>query len=432
MQGLLSTRGLDGPEPHPKPYCIVYPFPMRIAAITVLLAISSVAQAQVLESKTFSTAGHPTEAMATPDGKYVLVTVNIESGHSTSSGIEIFAVDGDKLKKVAIQPLSDKEDAQGILLLPGSKPEMLAVGLSDAGVVFLPLAETLTGKAKVQVLPQGEQSGTGYLAVSPDGQFLFAANEYGDHGNIGVIGLQRDASGAIHPATLGQIRTPNTTPGITISPDGTRVYTESEVISPDAAQRLHGVGIPELQHDGCKQGVASPARPNGALFVIDAAKAEAITPGMTPQETHKAVQIVVDSGCSPVRTAVSPDGALVYVTARGDDKVLVFDTRLLESDPAKAFLRAFPSGGSAPIGLHLFDGGRKLLVANSDRFSPTKLGNAAVFDVSNLSASNPAAPTLLQTIKTGQFPRNITASPDAKTLFLTVYTGNELMVLKEK
>jgi hypothetical protein len=150
---------------------------MRVAVIAPALAMVSVGRGQVLESKTFETVGHPTEALATADGEYVLLTVNMGRGGSPSSGIEVFAVDGEKLKELAVQALG-AENPQGIVLLPGSKPEMLALGLSKAGVAFLPLAETLIGGAKVEVLTQGEQSGTGYLAVSPEGQFLFAANEY--------------------------------------------------------------------------------------------------------------------------------------------------------------------------------------------------------------------------------------------------------------
>jgi DNA-binding beta-propeller fold protein YncE len=399
---------------------------MRTLAAVVCAWISVTAVAQVLETRTVGTVGHPTEAYATADGQFVLVTVNMGGGRGGSSGIEVFHLEGEKLKKVAVQPLG-AENAQGILLVPGSRPEMLAVGLSNAGVAFLPLAETLEGKAKVGVLAQGEQSGTGYLAVSPDGQFLFAANEYGEHGNIGVIALHKDAAGALHPELLGQVRTPNTTPGVAISPDGTRLYTEGEVVLPEIAGRLPGHGVAELERSGCTQAKSGPARANGVLYVIDATKAETMAKDMTPQEMRRSVKAAVDAGCSPVRPAVSPDGTTVYLTARGDNKVLVFDAKLLEASPEKAFLRAIPSGGEAPVGVRLFAGGTRMLVANSNRFSPGMAGNAAVFDL-----IDPTAPKLVQTIQTGEFPRNITVSPDGTTLYLTVFSADELMVLRPK
>jgi len=151
---------------------------MRVAAFVLIMSMQI--SAQVLDPKTYSTTGKPTEAMATPDGQYVLVTVDTGG----SSGIDVFHLEGDKLKRTAFQALGN-DGAQGILLLPGTRT--LAVGLSNQGVAFLPLDEALTGKAKVNVLPQGDRSGTGYLAATPDGQFLFAANEYGDGGNTSVI-----------------------------------------------------------------------------------------------------------------------------------------------------------------------------------------------------------------------------------------------------
>jgi len=141
----------------------------------------------MLETHTYSTSGHPTEALATPDGQYVLVTVDVGAGPAQSSGIDIFRNTGKKLERVAFQPLGT-QGAQGILLVPHTR--ILAVGLSNAGFAFLPLDDALRGKAKVGVLPQGERSGSGYLSASPDGQFVFVADEYGDGGNIGIIALR--------------------------------------------------------------------------------------------------------------------------------------------------------------------------------------------------------------------------------------------------
>jgi DNA-binding beta-propeller fold protein YncE len=391
---------------------------MRILAVLLML-MAAPALAQKLDVQHYGTSGHPTEAFATDDGKYVLVTVDVGRG---SSGIDVFEDEGGKLKKVAFQALGG-ENAQGILLIPHTK--ILAVGLSNAGVAFLSLDETLRGKAKAAVLTQGEGSGSGYLAVTPDGQYLFVANEYGDGGNIGVIALHRSEAGTVKPETLAHIPTPNATPGVAISPDGTTVYTVGEVVRPDTAARLPGHGVPELERSSCVQGRADRARPNGALYVIDVAKAAALTAGTTPQDARHAVVAAMDAGCSPVREASTADGATVYVTARGDNAVLAFDAHKLETDREHAFLRAIPSGGEAPVGVRLFDGGKAMLVANSNRFAGGN-GNATVFDL-----SDPAKPVLRQTIKTGAFPRNITVSADGATLYLTVFNGDELLVLRE-
>jgi len=389
---------------------------MRNVAIVILgIAMAVGVSAQKLQTRTYSTSGKPTEALATPDGQYVLVTVDRDRG---SSGIDVFHVEGDALKKVAFQPLGG-EGAQGIVLIPHMG--IVAVGVSNAGVAFLPLEDAIKGNAKVGAVPQGDRSGSGYLAVTPDGRYLFVANEYGQGGNLGVIAVNRNEQGVMSPKTVAHIATPNTTPGVTISADGKRVYTVGEVVPPEVSARLPGHGVKELERSGCVQG-GPRAEPNGVLYAIDVAKAEALPEGASVKDARETLISGVNAGCSPVREAVTADGALVYVTARGDNKVLVFDTKKLESDPEHAFVKAIATGGEAPVGLKLFDGDKMLLVANSNRFSGGN-GNATVIDV--------ASGAIVQKISTGEFPRNITASPDGKTLYMTIFNGNQLMVLHQ-
>src|SRR6185312_10716436 len=306
---------------------------MRILTAFLLFGAMT-ASAQKMDVTTVGTSGHPTEALATADGQYVLVTVETGGG---GSGIEVFHDESGKLKKVAFQSLGGG-NAQGILLVPHT--QMLAVGLSNEGVAFLPLDETLRGKAKAQILPQGDRAGAGYLAVTPDGQYLFVANEYG--------------AGAIHPEALAHIPTPRATPGVTISADGTRVYTVGEVVNAAVAARLPGHGVSELERSHCVQANPERPMPNGVVYVIDVAKAEALTSAAKPEDARRAVVAMSDAGCSPVREALTPDGATLYLTARGDNAVLAFDARKLESDREHAFLRSISSGGEAPVGLFLF------------------------------------------------------------------------------
>lgn len=388
---------------------------MRSLLIAAALTASTLASAQILTTRTFSTDGHPMQAIWTPDGQHVLVTVS----RPGQSGIEVFRVDGDKLKREAYQPVGS-DPTQGILVIPNTG--LLAVGLTNAGVGFLPLDATLKGKAETRAIPQGDRPGSLFLAVTPDGRTLFVNNEYLNRGSVGVIALRRDAQGKLDPVTTAELQTQIATPGIAISPDGSRLYAVDELLPQGLPEKLPGHDIPDLQHGGCTQG-AGRAMPNGGLFVIDTAKAAALPLNFTPQQEHDATPRLINAGCSPVREAVSSDGKTVYVTARGDNKVLAFDAAALEHDPAHAFLRAIPTGGDAPVGLALFDHDRKLLVTNSNRFA-NGAGTITVIDV-----SGPAKTAVLQTINTGNFPRNITASADGRSLLVTVYLSDELMLL---
>ena len=412
------------------PFAGRYRCSMRLLLLAAALWISSVASAQLpgaiqtLESRTFSTIAHPTQAIWTPDGQYILVTVTRE--HRLGSGIEVFRLErtkqGPRLKRVAFQPLG-AEPAQGILLIPHTRT--LAVGLSDQGVAFLPLDGVLRGNAAAHVIPQGDRPGSGYLAATADGATLFVANETLNGGSIGVIALRRDPKGQLAPQPVAQIAAPDGTPSVALSPDGSRLYAVAEVFPQHWSERLSGQ-IPDLQRTNCFAGPNTPPEPNGGLFVFDAAAAAAPPTDYSPNHNRDAILNLVNAGCSPANVAVTADGRTVYVVSRGDDAVLAFNAPALEADPAHAYLRSIDSGGEAPVGLALFDHDRKLLVANSDRFTHAT-GNATLIDI-----SNPAKPIPIQTIHTGDFPRNITVSPDGRTLLLTVFLGDELMLLTMK
>src|SRR5215469_14975312 len=251
---------------------------MRSLAAAVALFFSAIASAQipgalqVLETRTFHTDGSPTQAIWTPDGQYILVAVT--QGRGYGSGIEVFHVEGNKLKRVALNPLGD-EPPQSILLLPNTRT--VAVGISNNGVAFLPLDPLIKGRAAAHIIPQGDHPASGELAVTSDGKTLFVANENLHGGAVGVIALRHDPKGQLAPIPIGQIPMPLGTPGIAVTPDGKRLYALDEILSQNVPQTLPGHDIPELQREGCVETPLGRPDHNGGLFVIDAASASAPT-----------------------------------------------------------------------------------------------------------------------------------------------------------
>lgn len=156
---------------------------------------------------------------------------------------------------------------------------------------------------------------------------------------------------------------------------------------------------------------------NGLLTVIDVNKAE-VAPNAG------AILATVDAGCSLVRMSETADATTLWVAARGDDRVLAFSTAKLELDQDNALLGFASTGGTAPVGVRLFHNDQLLAVANSNRFQ-TGTANATI-----LSASSPSSANVVATIATGNFPREITVSPDGMTLYLTNFDSDTLQVIQ--
>ena len=376
-------------------------------------------------SVTYSTAayGDPFRAMPLPNGQ-VLVSVT-----AATSGIVAFNPVGNGLQLscfnyVRPQFVQDGASDFGFNLTPNGAS--LAATLGVDGAIFYNLSTLQTCNSTGLQVSQGAISadeGSFDVVMTPDGKYAFVANEYGvasgatTEGNIGVIALQYDANGIVTTGTtlLGQISTGGQSiAGVTISPDGSRLYVTSEVEGPASAGA--GSANPVLTRTGCYQQVGGGTQANGLLTVIDVAKAET-NPGPA------AIISTVNAGCSPVRAVETADGSTLWVSARGDNRVLAFSTGMLETNAGNALLGYADTDGTAPVGLRLFDNGKLLAVANSNRFN-TGIANATI-----LSVVVPASASVVQTIPTGLFPREITVGSDGLTLYLTNYVSQSFQVI---
>jgi DNA-binding beta-propeller fold protein YncE len=75
--------------------------------------------------------------------------------------------------------------------------------------------------------------------------------------------------------------------------------------------------------------------------------------------------------------------------------------------------------GEAPVGLALMDGGRWIVVLNSNRFGV--IGAAAT-----LSLVDPKHGKVIGGIRAGAFPREAATTSDDKTLLVTNWSSQEL------
>jgi DNA-binding beta-propeller fold protein YncE len=320
------------------------------------------------------------------------------------------------------------------------------------------------------------------VAVTPDGQYAFVANEYGTMpsptpptlkggGTIGIIMIQRDELGRFMPGTRSipqnniiHIPGGTTIPGITMSHDGKYLYVTCEGSAEgyypppkdhvryrdptNIARNPNGeVLCPGCStgHDFCDNESKGTLTRNGLLAVIDVDKA---TKGMG----QASIITTIASGCSPVRAVETADGQYLWVAARGKNKqlphepgtsgyhVLAFHVpRLVSPFPNFAFVGYGDSGGTAPVGMALFGNNDSLLaVANSNRFynnrqceHPPQGEPPCTASVAILNVSNPGAPTMEQIIpnENDAFPRDVTVGPDGSTLYVPNYNAKRLEVI---
>jgi DNA-binding beta-propeller fold protein YncE len=139
--------------------------------------------------------------------------------------------------------------------------------------------------------------------------------------------------------------------------------------------------------------------PHVRLWVIDAARAERTA-------DRSAVVASTAAGCQPVRVALSDDGRVAWVTALQSNAVLAFDTATLRQHPSAA-LRAVVHVGSEPVGLAVVNGGRTVLVADSDRGLVAPSSGPADVSVINTGAALAGRTALLGVLPAGLFPREL-------------------------
>jgi DNA-binding beta-propeller fold protein YncE len=163
----------------------------------------------------------------------------------------------------------------------------------------------------------------------------------------------------------------------------------------------------------------APDPSQGTISVIDLNRAET-----TPSSA--AVVSTASAGCSPVRIITSPDGSYVWVTSRESNTLLGFSAAALRSSPSRS-LMARVNVGASPIGLAMVDGGRRILVANSNLNGPR--GAPSSLSVISTPAALSRSRALLGQISTGSVPREFSVAPDGKTALVTNNASGQVQAI---
>ena len=330
----------------------------------------------------------PFGVVVTGDGHWAFVAL------AGSGVVGAFRVAGPGVPSL-VRQVSTGGQTLGEALTPDGRYLLAADDADGAAVISVSRAESGQARPLLGVLGSESAGGAIEVAVPPGGHFAFVSLE--DSGSIAVYDLRQALADGFRAADLvGMIPLGIAPVGLAVSPDGRWLYATSEV----AAGRPPG---------------SSPLGGRGTLTVIGLARAETDPAG--------SVVSTVEAGCSPVRVVTSAGGGVVWVTARGSDRLLGFSAARLRTDPAHALV-ASVAVGEAPVGLMLVDDGTRIVVADSNRFGAA--GAASGLAVVSVPAALAGRPALIGYLRAGGFPREMALEPDGRTLLVGNFTSEQL------
>src|SRR5256714_1148679 len=293
--------------------------------------------------------GHPFSTVSSPDGCWLFVSLT-SSNPKSSNGVAVLSRGRGQIALKKVFPV--EAEPTGMTVTHDGK--LLVVADGDY-VVFMDTGQMTEGRGDpiLGFIKDADFAGSVYVNTTSDDKFLFVSDENVE--TVTVINLQRArAEGFKQAAIVGKIPTGGAPIALTFSPHGRWLYTPTQ-IAPES------FGWPvECKPEGQDPATAKARYPQGAIIVVDVAKAET-------DPAHSAVAHV-PAGCSPVRLAISPNGERVYVTARNNNSLLAFDAAKLQTDAEHARVGAVPVG-SWPVGVPGAGHRRQVFVTNSNRFA---------------------------------------------------------------
>jgi len=376
------------------------------------------ASAQYPTNGAISLPAHPFGIAVSADQQWIFVSL-LAGEKGQSPGIAVLRHQEGHLEFERTIPM---HNAPGKIVLTHDGSMLIAA--ANTSVVFFDTQRLENGASDpdFQWVDDGPGASSLYLNITSDDHTLFVSDE--GIQTITVIDLDRirafgrDSAANLKrvgsesgpaAAVLGKIPVGIAPIALTFSKDQRWLFTTSEVAPPEW-------GWPRvLKRENGRPGEV----PEGAIVVIDVAKAKTNPPA--------SVVARVPAGGSPVRAALSPDGARLFVSARNSNALLVFDAEKLVTDPDHARLEKI-SVGTSPVPVVLVDNGKLALVGNSNRFS-TNAESASTVTVLDTSRMGTRLDPKIGELPCGAFPREFYLTNDGRTLFLTNFRSSTLQII---
>lgn len=346
--------------------------------------------------------GAPMSAVPSADGQTVFVSLNSTNPRQLN-GIAVLRCDAGRYRFDHVVPL-ETQPAIAALTHDGTLlvvPDDNFIAFVDAGKAASGDPQAIVGS--IEDIPN-DDGGAIYAAISPDDRYAFVSEE--QSAKLTVIDLARVRAGAIDRAAIvSEFLIGNAPVALTPAADGKHVFVTVQ----QALRRYN------WQHV-CK--------PEGGRGGEDEAPGAVVTVDMSKAASDPASAIVsyVPAGCHPVRAALSPDGATLWVTARKDNAVYAFSAAKLIAGDAGAKV-ATVAVGAAPVPVIVTPDGKFVLTGNSNRFGEGTSGNQSVEII------DAAAHAVVGRFETGRFPRQFEIDRSGSTIFLSNYGSNTVTII---
>ena len=344
--------------------------------------------------------GAPMSAVATPDEQTVFVALNSTNPRQQNGIAVLRCVDG----QYRFQRTIPVENQPTIMSLTHDAATLVVP--DDNFIAFVNVPRALSGSGDplagaIEDIP-GDDGGAIYSAVDASDRYALVTEE--SSGKLTVVDLQKLRASAAHEAIVSEFLIGNAPVALVPSKDGKYLFATVQV-----ALKRYGFAktcAPE-------GGDAGEKAATGAVVTLDVSK--------VVTDPQHAIVSYVAAGCHPVRAALTPDGATLWVTARGSNAALAFSTNALASGAAVKPLATI-TVGTAPVPVAVTPDGRYVLVGNSNRFA-TSSGNQDVIVI------DAASHAVVGRIPVGKFPRQFGSTASGSTMFLCNFGSNSVTII---
>jgi DNA-binding beta-propeller fold protein YncE len=363
----------------------------------------------------FDLPGVPRHVLSSANSNLLFVRVdsfNDGKNKGVTDGFAVLRVEGDAIQQIRYLAVPGIHDTmaftpnQKMLLVKADQQ----IGVIDVEALVSGKDNPVLGYIASNRFSNKGGPQTGPLPISHDGKYLFVSQHSLDW--ISIIDLEKVEAGHFGAdAIAGGFATPPFPSGIVVSPDGKHLFFASSAPSSSTPAACPAYGSTTAD--------TSRVATLSVINVVEIQKALS--------DPDSAVVSSLPTRCHAPSLVSSPDGATLYTASHTENVMIAIDVRpLLDGGSSFRILGTAPVG-TAPRDVLIVDGGRKIIVANSNQmlgqFSGTE--TLTVIDAAGIGTGRNA---VLGTIAVGADPRYLSLTADGRKLVVSNFKSRSIQL----